>query len=70
MPKLVKYADQGNSNPFLITSYMLQGKTDTWIEAPGKEGRARDVKFRTRRQRTAHQNEAVVYSRTRYQLLR
>ncbi len=70
MPKLAEYADQGRSYPFLITSYKLEGKTDTWIETPGKRGRARDVKFRPRRQRTAHQSEAVVYSRTRYQLLR
>ena len=70
VPKLTEYASQGASYPFLITSYMFEGKTDVGIEGNPKQARARDVKFRPRRRRTAHQNEAVVYSATRYQLLR
>lgn len=70
MPKLTEYVRKGASYPFLITSYRLESKTDAWIEKPGKRGQVRDVKFRPRRRREAAQKEAVVYSETRYELLR
>ena len=61
-PKLAEYASQGASYPFLITSHLLEGKADLSIKG--------DVKFKPRRPRSVQQNEAVVYSSTRYELLR
>ena len=70
IPKLAEYAGQDATYPFLVTSYMLESKTDVSVETPEKQGHARDVKFRPRRRRTAQENEAVVYSPTRQELLR
>ena len=68
-PKLSEYANQGACYPFLITSYMLESKTDVWIETHGQKAKAKDVNFRPRRRRTAQQTEAVAYSATSYELL-
>lgn len=70
LPKLSEYVQQSlASYPIVITSYMLEDKTDVWIDGNTKKAKARDVKFRPRRRRTSQQYEAIVHSNTRFQLL-
>ena len=70
MPKLAEYAKEGRPYPFLVTSYMLEGKTDVLVEWSATRRRVVGAKFRPRQQRTNHRNEAVVYSATDYRLLK
>jgi hypothetical protein len=71
MPKLSEYVQQSlASYPILITSYMLEAKTDACIDGDTEKAKERDVKFRPRRRRMSQQYEAIVHSKTRYQLLR
>ncbi|PKB72884.1 MAG: hypothetical protein BZY75_04645 [SAR202 cluster bacterium Io17-Chloro-G7] len=70
IPKLSEYTTQDASYPFLVTSYMLESKTDVSIEMSVNQEHTGNVKFKPRRRRTVQQNEAVIYSVTRYRLLR
>ena len=48
-PKLSEYASQGASYPFLITSYVLESKTDVRIDTDSQRAKPKDVNFRPRR---------------------
>ena len=70
IPKLSEYVQQAIATyPILLTTYMLESKSDVWIAGHPKGARAGDVKFRPRQQRTSQQDEVIVHSATKYQSL-
>ena len=69
IPWLVEYAGNRASFPFLVTSYSLEGKTDVTIAGDRRRAGSSNVQFRPRRRATPQRNEAVVFSRSRYELL-